>query len=38
MERLFLSAEDYQIDSFSKLKFLPKVFKYLGKITKGIGF
>ncbi|CAN5710406.1 bifunctional histidinol-phosphatase/imidazoleglycerol-phosphate dehydratase HisB [soil metagenome] len=31
---LILEPEDYQIDSFEKLKFLPQVFTYLGKIAR----
>ncbi|MFY0604444.1 MAG: bifunctional histidinol-phosphatase/imidazoleglycerol-phosphate dehydratase HisB [Flavobacteriaceae bacterium] len=29
---------DYQLDSFEKLEFYPKVFQYLGKITKELDF
>ena len=30
--------EDYQLDSFEKLEFYPKVFQYLGKIAKELDF
>jgi len=29
---------DYQLDSFEKLEFFPKVFQYLGKISKELNF
>ena len=29
---------DYQLDSFEKLEFYPKVFQYLGKIAKELDF
>ena len=29
---------DYQLDSFEKLEFYPKVFQYLGKISKELNF
>ena len=29
---------DYQLDSFEKLEFYPKVFQYLGKIVKELDF
>lgn len=29
---------DYQLDSFEKLEFYPKVFRYLGKISKELDF
>ncbi len=35
---LIYEPEDYQIDSFSKLKFLPNVFTYLGKIANELDF
>ncbi|MGI8544670.1 MAG: bifunctional histidinol-phosphatase/imidazoleglycerol-phosphate dehydratase, partial [Aridibacter sp.] len=35
---LIFEPEDYQIDSFAKLKFLPKVFRYLGKIANELDF
>lgn len=35
---LIFEPEDYQIDNFSKLKFLPKVFTYLGKIASELDF
>ena len=31
---LVLEPEDYQVDSFQKLKFYPQVFTYLSKIAK----
>ena len=31
---LIYEPEDFQIDSFSKLKFLPWVITYLGKIAR----
>lgn len=35
---IVLEPEDYQIDSFQKLKFYPYVFKYLGKIAEELDF
>lgn len=35
---LIYEPEDYQIDSFSKLKFLPKMFTYLGRIASELDF
>lgn len=35
---LIYEPEDFQIDSFSKLKFLPGVFKYLGKIVDELDY
>ena len=35
---LIFEPEDFQIDSFEKLKFLPGVFTYLGKITAEFDF
>lgn len=35
---LVLEPEDYQVDSFSKLKFYPGVFTYLGKIASELDF
>lgn len=35
---LIFEPEDYQIDSFAKLKFLPKMFTYLGKIASEMDF
>lgn len=35
---LIFEPEDYQIDSFAKLKFLPQVFTYLGKIANELDF
>ena len=35
---LCLEPEDYQVDSFEKLKFYPQVFKYLGKIAEELDF
>jgi imidazoleglycerol-phosphate dehydratase/histidinol-phosphatase len=33
---LIEEPEDFQIDSFEKLKFLPEVFSYLGKSRAGL--
>ncbi len=35
---LILEPEDFQIDSFQKLKFLPLVITYLGKIASETDF
>jgi len=35
---LILEPEDYQIDSFEKLTFYPKVFQYLARIAKELDF
>jgi len=35
---MVLEPNDYQLDSFEKLEFYPKVFKYLGKIAKELDF
>ncbi len=35
---LIFEPEDYQIDSFAKLKFLPQVFMYLGKIANELDY
>jgi len=35
---LVLEPEDYQVDSFAKLKFYPLVFTYLSKITNELGY
>ncbi len=35
---LCLEPEDYQVDSFEKLKFYPQVFKYLTKIVEELDF
>jgi imidazoleglycerol-phosphate dehydratase/histidinol-phosphatase len=35
---LIYEPEDFQIDSFAKLKFLPQVFTYLGKIARELDF
>jgi len=35
---LVLEPEDYQVDSFQKLKFYPKVFTYLSKIAKELNY
>jgi imidazoleglycerol-phosphate dehydratase/histidinol-phosphatase len=35
---LIAEPEDFQIDSFAKLKFLPGVFNYLGKIARETDF
>jgi len=35
---LVLEPEDYQIDSFAKLKFYPQVFTYLSKITNELDY
>ena len=35
---IILEPKDYQIDSFDKLTFYPKVFKYLGKIAKELDY
>ena len=35
---LVLEPEDYQVDSFAKLKFYPQVFTYLSKITNELGY
>lgn len=35
---IICEPEDYQIDSFEKLKFLPKVINYLGKIAQELEF
>ncbi|MGV3508970.1 MAG: bifunctional histidinol-phosphatase/imidazoleglycerol-phosphate dehydratase HisB [Sphingobacteriaceae bacterium] len=35
---LCLEPEDYQVDSFEKLKFYPEVFKYLAKIAEELDF
>ena len=35
---LIEEPEDFQVDAFSKLKFLPGVFTYLGKIAKELDF
>lgn len=35
---LIEETEDYQIDSFDKLKFLPYVITYLGKIAAGLDY
>jgi imidazoleglycerol-phosphate dehydratase/histidinol-phosphatase len=35
---LIEEPEDFQIDSFEKLKFLPEVFSYLGKIARELDY
>lgn len=35
---LILEPEDFQVDAFRKLKFLPGVFTYLGKIARELDF
>ncbi|MEZ5345948.1 MAG: bifunctional histidinol-phosphatase/imidazoleglycerol-phosphate dehydratase HisB [Pyrinomonadaceae bacterium] len=35
---LIYEPEDFQVDSFAKLKFLPGVFKYLGRIAEELDF
>ena len=35
---LIFEPEDFQIDSFEKLKFLPHVFTYLGKIARELDY
>ncbi len=35
---LILEPEDFQIDSFEKLKFLPNVINYLGKIARELDY
>lgn len=35
---LIVEPEDYQIDSFEKLVFYPKVFRYLGKIARELDY
>lgn len=35
---IILEPKDYQIDSFDKLVFYPKVFQYLAKITKELDY
>jgi len=35
---LVLEPEDYQVDSFAKLKFYPQVFTYLSKITNELDY
>ena len=35
---LVLEPEDYQVDSFQKLKFYPKVFTYLSKIAQELDY
>lgn len=35
---LVLEPEDYQVDSFQKLKFYPQVFTYLSKIAKELDY
>ncbi|MBA6154441.1 bifunctional histidinol-phosphatase/imidazoleglycerol-phosphate dehydratase HisB [Gelidibacter maritimus] len=35
---IIIEPKDYQIDSFDKLLFYPKVFKYLGKIAKELDY
>ncbi len=35
---LVLEPEDYQVDSFQKLKFYPQVFTYLSKISKELDY
>ncbi|OJX32264.1 MAG: bifunctional imidazole glycerol-phosphate dehydratase/histidinol phosphatase [Chryseobacterium sp. 36-9] len=35
---LVLEQEDYQVDSFQKLKFYPQVFTYLSKIAKELDY
>jgi imidazoleglycerol-phosphate dehydratase / histidinol-phosphatase len=35
---LCLEPEDYQVDAFTKLKFYPGVFRYLGKIAEELDF
>ncbi|MGC1633287.1 MAG: bifunctional histidinol-phosphatase/imidazoleglycerol-phosphate dehydratase HisB [Gelidibacter sp.] len=35
---IILEPKDYQIDSFEKLAFYPKVFQYLGKIAKELDY
>jgi imidazoleglycerol-phosphate dehydratase / histidinol-phosphatase len=35
---LCLEPEDYQVDSFEKLKFYPRVFKYLTKIVEELDY
>jgi imidazoleglycerol-phosphate dehydratase/histidinol-phosphatase len=35
---LILEPEDFQIDAFEKLRFLPQVLTFLGKIARELGF
>lgn len=35
---IIIEPEDYQIDSFDKLSFYPKVFQYLGKIARELDY
>jgi len=35
---LVLEPEDYQVDSFAKLKFYPEVFRYMGKIARELDY
>lgn len=35
---IILETDNFMIDSFSKLKFYPKVFQYLSRIVKEMGF
>ena len=35
---LIYEPEDFQVDAFNKLKFLPGVFTYLGKIAREMDF
>ncbi len=35
---LILEPEDFQIDAFEKLKFLPRVFTFLGKIARELDY
>ncbi len=35
---IIIEPEDYQIDSFDKLLFYPKVFQYLGKIARELDY
>ena len=35
---LIEEPEDFQIDSFEKLKFLPRVFNYLGKVARELDY
>ncbi len=35
---LIVEPEDYQVDSFEKLRFVPGVFRYLGKIAAELDF
>ncbi len=35
---IILETEDEQIDAFEKLRFYPKIFQYLGKITKELDY